>query len=279
MRFQLRHETKYAYGAPVTLGPHVIRLRPRRDPFQIEEAYSLHIDPQPAGFSEGIDAEGNAFTLVWFTGKTSRLSVVADATVRVERENPFDYLVLDLTELTLPLRNRADAGDVLGPYLYRSQPTPEVNAFAQEIADAVHGETIPFLGELAQRIYARIERQVREYGDPHPAHVTLKTGAGSCRDLAALFMDACRSQNIPARFVSGYWRGAPDQRHELHAWAEVCVSGGGWRAYDPASGGAVVDAHIPVAAAAQSPNAAPIAGAYFGSATARLETSLDLSAG
>jgi transglutaminase-like putative cysteine protease len=62
-----------------------------------------------------------------------------------------------------------------------------------------------------------------------------------------LFVEACRSQGLPARFVSGYWRGIHSQdRREMHAWAEVYLPGAGWRGYDPVPGLAVTDTHVGV---------------------------------
>jgi hypothetical protein len=60
-----------------------------------------------------------------------------------------------------------------------------------------------------------------------------------------LYVEACRSQGLAARFVSGYSMHHPPEvsEHELHAWAEVYLSGGGWRGYDPSLGLAVADGH------------------------------------
>src|SRR5690606_27947417 len=86
-------------------------------------------------------------------------------------------------------------------------------------------------------------------------------GKGACRDLAMLFIDACRSQGLAARFVSGYaWQDAAQAEHDLHAWAEVYLPGGGWRGFDPSTGLATADHHIAVAACAVPDGAAPTTG-------------------
>ncbi len=88
---------------------------------------------------------------------------------------------------------------------------------------------------------------------------------GSCRDLAVLFIETCRSVGIAARFVSGYhtvqpWQGA----RQLHAWAEIFLPGAGWRGYDPSQGLAVADQHIAIAAGATPQLAAPVTGSFRG---------------
>jgi transglutaminase-like putative cysteine protease len=46
----------------------------------------------------------------------------------------------------------------------------------------------------------------------------------------------CRSQGIPARYVSGYFFNDSRQAGEIeasHAWVEVFLPGFGWKGYDP----------------------------------------------
>jgi transglutaminase-like putative cysteine protease len=140
-----------------------------------------------------------------------------------------------------------------------------VDRFAETIAREVDGRTLPFLTALCGRIHDTCAYVIREDGDPLPGEETLARGAGSCRDLAVLFMDACRARGIAARFVSGYQEGrSPQDRSDMHAWSEVYLPGGGWRGYDPTLGLAVADRHIALASAAVPQLAAPISGSFRG---------------
>ena len=69
--------------------------------------------------------------------------------------------------------------------------------------------------------------------------------------MTVLFLAACRSLGVPARFVSGYQAHAdtPDGRRHLHAWPEAFAPGLGWLAYDPTHGVVVSDGHVALSAA------------------------------
>lgn len=264
MRYEIRHRTAYAFGAPVFLEPHTVRLRPRADPAQSLDSFALTVAPAPAGLSDGIDLSGNAFSVVWFDGMASSLTIEAHTTVTTARTNPFDYLILPagLDPLPWALHDRAAA-----PFLrYDITSTGDpVAAFATALA-AETGSVVPFLTALNNALHRSMTVIIREEGDPNSAAETLATQIGSCRDLAVLFADACRAVGIPARFVSGYQEGDTTQpRRDLHAWAEAWIPGGGWRGYDPTLGLVVADRHIALAAAADSHEAAPITGSYRGS--------------
>jgi len=95
---------------------------------------------------------------------------------------------------------------------------------------------------------------------------TLASRTGACRDTAMLYVAACRSLGLAARFVSGYSMHHPEEvsEHELHAWAEVYLPGAGWRGYDPSLGLAVADGHVVLTAAPDHHLAAAVSGSYRG---------------
>jgi transglutaminase-like putative cysteine protease len=71
----------------------------------------------------------------------------------------------------------------------------------------------------------------------------------------------------------------PDEggEHDLHAWAELYIPGGGWRGFDPTAGLAVADRHVAIAAGALAEQTAPVSGTYAGDASSRLETRVTIS--
>ena len=269
MLYQISHTTHYNYSQPVSLLPHTVRLRPRSDSWQTTRSFSLSVTPTPLQESSLTDLDGNTLvTLRFKPDETEILTVQVLASVETHRPNPFDYL-LEPWATRLPIDYPSSLLLQLKPYLsgqqvlYKTGADPIALNLAQDIMQAVDGNTLNFLSELNQRIYTGCDYVIRETGDPLPAGVTWTTRSGTCRDFAVLFVETCRAIGLAARFVSGYQEGDPnsDDRH-LHAWAEVYLPGGGWRGYDPTHGLAVADRHIALVASSQSRYAAPITGSF-----------------
>jgi transglutaminase-like putative cysteine protease len=131
------------------------------------------------------------------------------------------------------------------------------------------GETLPFLLAVNSSIPTDFGYNRRdEPGIQTPAE-TLRSGTGTCRDFALLFMEAARHMGLAARFVSGYLCGVDDGSPEFaanstHAWLELYLPGGGWRGFDPTSGTMAADLHVRVAATRNPLQATPIRGNYLG---------------
>jgi transglutaminase-like putative cysteine protease len=295
VRFTIRHQTIYTYCQPISLAPHTLRFQPRSDGGQLLRSFELLVTPEPAVLTYTLDAEGNTVARAWFSGQHQRVTVTSRAAVETTRTNPFDYL-LETGATRLPLAY----SDALRKRLALALERPpraehegaggdEVHQFAAELnadADGVVG----FLDRLRRELHASCDVVRREEGPPLAPAETLRTRRGACRDLAVLFIDACRAMGLATRFVSGYQepgvhpgessRASPEPEQlerDLHAWAEVFLPGGGWRGYDPTHGLAVADRHVAVAAAADPADAAPVTGAFHGTATATMTTEVSIN--
>ena len=163
---------------------------------------------------------------------------------------------------TLVINSRIDADDA-------------DTVFAAELSLAVNRDTLSFLDYLNRQMYAEFTQVTRDKGKPQSPALTLHTRHGARRDLAALFIDCCRAEGIPARFASGYQKGHDRlERRYLHAWPEVYLPGAGWRGFDPTHGEAVADTHVTVAAAAHPRDAMPVTGSFRGD---RVTSALDFT--
>lgn len=262
------HLTRFAYSQPVACEPLLIRLRPREDAAQRLREYRIDVRPKPEGISHWIDAEGNGVCCCWWQEPMQSLEIRTSFVAETCRSNPFDFLLF-ADAATLPARYSDGDAPMLAPYRDASSVSSRVADWTSDIARASQGRTMLFLGRLCERIHAEVSRLHRHEGDPYSGEQTLDQRAGACRDMAVLFIEACRSQGLAARFVSGYaWHGNDDADHDLHAWAEVYVPGGGWRGFDPSRGLAVALDHIAVAASAAPPGAAPTTGTFWPRGTA-----------
>ncbi len=275
MYFEIHHETRYTYSAPVQLGRHTLRLRPISDANQHLHRFDLQMAPEPDGSSALSDLDGNYATAAWFTEPTKELAITTDSIVETLRRNPFDYLWQGAA--TLPLQYSAAFSEALG--VFRASMVPEdVRALGEEVAALAKGNAQAFPLVLVKLMHERFPRFIRQHGDAWDAQTTLERGEGSCRDLAVLYMAVARSQGYAARFVSGYnTTPGNNEEHDLHAWAELYLPGGGWRGFDPTIGMAVADRHIAIAAGALAEQAAPVSGTYAGSATSKLDTWVSIS--
>ena len=228
-------------------------------------SFTLAIDPEPVGRHHFLDHEGNGATCLWFENQVKSLQLSTSFEVRTVCDNPFTYLVTDDSFFQLPVRYADQEAATLAPYVASDGQNNRVDDFAGKVVDETNGETISFLSRLCSTIYENFTVEIRHKGFPHPPDVTIRNKRGACRDLAVLYVAACRSVGLAARFVSGYQEGDENMEHpHLHAWAEVYIPGGGWRGYDPTHGLAVADRHIVLAASHTPSGASPVQGTFRG---------------
>ncbi len=266
MLLSIDHNTTYSYGKKVVLAPHTVRLRPRDGGGQMTHMFSLKTDPPEAGRSVNSDLDGNTTVTLWFTGEFDSLAIDTRCVVETLRENPFDFIVSDVSFLDLPMRYPPEQKAALGPYLAVSRKSAlAVSELCETILSATRGKTTDFILSLCQHIHDNFPHVAREHGVPWSAERTLREKRGSCRDIVELFASVCRSAGLACRHVSGYALSKRRKKgDELHAWAEVYIPGGGWRGYDPSSGLAVSDRHVAVASGATNGLIAPVSGSFYG---------------
>ena len=270
MNYLVEHHLEYDYSEPVWLEPILVRFRPLSNLFQQVESFQLIASPEPAGSSPFIDAAGNNAQRLWFTGLHKKLSLTATTQARTSLENPFEFL-LKPEATSIPFSYSDSAGSLLQAYLVR-RSVPAVTCLAQRAIDETRGQTVDFLVRLSEIIHNEFRLVKRLRGDPRSPGATLRKQEGSCRDLAVLYAEACRSVGIAARFVSGYAYQPELPAPELHAWCEVYLPGGGWRGFDPSTGLAAGSAYLVLATGPTHHEARPTWGTYLGSARSRLKT-------
>jgi transglutaminase-like putative cysteine protease len=274
MRFRIRHTTTYRYENPVAPGHHVFRMQPRVDACLKLDDFRLNLHPRPRERLTFQDAEGNLITTATFEGTTQEFRISMESTGETfQRFVP----VLDVRGATYPINYALEGYDdaALQAWMRTDATGVQVPEFAAGIAREAGPGTLAFLEALSLKMHGSLRDVSRLTGAPLDPEITLSQGKGSCRDFAVLFVACCRLQGLAARFVSGYLPAAAGERQHMHAWAEVLLPGAGWFPYDPTRGVIAGEEHIPVAAAAEPYDAAPLTGAYVG--TGGSEMSVEMS--
>lgn len=281
MRARLIHRFDYRYTKPVLLGPHRFCLRPRPHGFQRLIDFRLEISPDPSQLYELLAAGGDTITRARFLGESDHLRVVAISELETFTP-PLLEACLDEQMAQLPVQIGKLNPDLLSNlqgWLPNGQHDAAAVDLAQEALMGSDGRSLNFLQQLIEVIQDRVKYTQRHVGPAWPAGRTLKERVGSCRDLAMLMIECCRSVGLPARFVSGYHLVEPKpERYDLHAWAEVYLQGAGWRGFDPSGKGAVDDRYIPVATSSRSDLTAAVSGTFSGPPGVESELEWEISA-
>jgi len=277
MIFEITHKTTYTYSRPVFLELHHLRIRPRSDGVQHVAYFDSTIEPRPSGSADGLDIDGNCVENVWFQGLTERLTIESRAKVITQYRNPFNYILAERAD-RLPVTYQDPIQAYLVPYTVRRNESHLVEQFARHIANRTEWKTLRFLTMLTREISEGFQQTTRGIGAPKSAEETYLSRVGTSRDLAILFMDACRYLGIAARFVNGYYEdGAAKDQLTLHSWNEVYLPGVGWRGYDPSVGLAVTDRHVAIAAAGDPVLSTPVSGTFRGNAvSSELHADIDI---
>jgi len=243
-----------------------MRLKPHPDSRQRLLQFDLDITPQPSFLTHHSDAENNSLTTAWFQGNHQSLEIVARSTVEVANNNPFDFILNDPAMTQLPILYTEPEKSLLNMYVViETENLKPLEEFLRPILAQTKYETIPFLTELVTYIFSRFKRKERKSGGPWEPEKILQKGKGACRDYAWLFVLACRSVGLAARFVSGYHAPYnPRKKPELHSWAEIFLPGAGWIGFDPSLGLAISERHIALTASYNPTLTIPTSGKFWG---------------
>jgi len=273
IRVALNHKTVYHYDRPVTLQPHVVRLRPAphcRTPIL---SYSLRAYPADHFLNWQQDPYSNYLARLVFNKPARELVIEVDLIAEMTSINPFDFFVETHAE-HYPFAYDPVVAKELIPYLETLPAGPKLQGL---IADLRRdgASTNDFLVEINRRVQQTVRYTIRMEPGVQTCEETLTKGSGSCRDSAWLLVQLLRHLGLAARFVSGYLiqltadeksldgpSGPENDFTDLHAWAEVYLPGAGWIGLDPTSGLLAAEGHIPLACAADPTSASPVTGAF-----------------
>jgi transglutaminase-like putative cysteine protease len=253
-------------------------LRPRENHSIQLEKFSLSISPGHRVHWMR-DLYENNIGLLDLIEKSSDLVIEGESFVNISERNPFDFVIPSEAEEYPFVYDYENAAE-LAPLVSILYPRDEIR-IREWLTPYWHpGKrvgTLDFLQRLNKGIYDSFKYQRRERKGVQSPAETIECNCGSCRDFAALFIEACRCLGLAARFVSGYMYSAKiTGRMSMHGWAEVYLPGAGWIGFDP-SWGILADSHyVPTTVTRHAEHAPPISGTYFGTVKEFLGTKVDL---
>ncbi len=289
MIYDIRHVTRFDYGAQVKFARCNLRLRPIDWPGQRVERYALHVEPEgrtaPARAEAGlahvtrlvVDRPVRSLTI------DSRARLVVDRLVPAPA--PDDPTLGEVATLARQSSDLSAAGPAA--YLY---PSPLIR-LDRAIADWCAPDLDPDRPALEAGI-ALARRIQREFEfDPTATLVdTAPTQAfaqrkGVCQDFAQIMITGLRAAGLPAAYASGYIRTLPPPGQPrlvgadaTHAWVLLwCGPRRGWIGLDPTNGIWMAADHIVVAVGRDYAEIAPVDGVVLGSGAQKMEVSVDVA--
>jgi transglutaminase-like putative cysteine protease len=264
-RLQIKHVTSYQYAESVSLLPHKLLLRPREGHDIRIESAELIISPANQ-LQWQRDVYDNAVAQVTFLEPGKLLSIDSRVLIEHYDDQPLNFLVADYAVFFPFLYDNSERVD-LEPYLSTifSQDQLILNGWLEQFwKKGQVVETYLLLEWINKAIATGFTYQQREEPGVQTPAATLTRRTGSCRDFATLFIDACRSLGLAARFISGYLYSPalPLGQGSTHAWSEVYLPGAGWKGFDSTTGQVVGNDHIAVAVSRHPEAVPPVSGSF-----------------
>ncbi len=257
MRLKIRHKTTYSYARAVVLQPHRMMLCPRGSHELSVLSTSLSCSPT-AELDWTQDVFGNLIATGTFMEPAAEL--VITSVMNVE-QSAVAWPVFRIASAahSFPFAYSDDDVTNLGALLVPEHADPEgtLQTWARAFVHRTPTDTLSLLKDINAGILGSVAYRTRDEEGTQTARETLAKASGSCRDIAALFIDAVRHLGFGARAVSGYLFD-PD-------------------AFDPTHrrlGGASL---IPVAVARSNKQIMPIIGGYVGAAEDFIAMNVEVS--
>lgn len=272
MKWDIVHQTRYAYASPVKHSFNEARLRPFSNGEQTVEAFELKVLPATR-VSQYHDFYSNIVHHFEIAGLHSSLLVESRLRVATHPPPPMPE-----TWAPWPLTLIGEALKETRNYEFlETSRYVEITPEAWRLAvDATIGRTDAWQAALA--IMRFVHRRIAYVPNSTSVHThmrgVMREGRGVCQDFAHVMIGLCRALKIPALYVSGYL--ATEKASATHAWTEVFIPGVGWRALDPTHDCQAGEAYVKIAVGRDYADVPPITGTYKGTTDRSLEVDVKI---
>ena len=262
MQLKIRHETLYRYDEPVSYSIQALKLTPRTDAGQRVLSWRIHA---PGNRIEQVDPYGNTTHLVTVELPHREMRIVVEG----------------VADISAASTAAADDRSELSPLAYLApttltRPDPAIRRLAGRCFGH-HPASPETLSDLMAEVCAAVRYQPGTTEVYHSAAEAIDFGEGVCQDQAHVFIAACRTAGIPARYVSGYFYPGDAGPIASHAWADVWLGAGtGWLSLDVTHRIAAGERHCRLAVGRDYLDAAPVRGVRRGGGREQLEVAVSV---
>ncbi len=314
-RYIVRHETRYAYTAPVSQSWQLARLTPRMLPWQTLLSYSLEIEPGADERRDQLDSFGNSVTHFGLHGAHRMLRVRMECLVEVTERPSVDVPMAPPAQQQMQLqggvqmqsqaqtrtlapaplaweavrdaiRREPQLDDLIPASM--SEPTPLVplSEGARQYANKSFGRGRPWLDAVTE-----LMRRIHDDFEFEPGATTVSTSVdevlyqkrGVCQDFAHLMLACLRGHGLPARYVSGYLLTDPPPGmprlmgvDASHAWVAAWSPQHGWVEFDPTNNQLADQRYITLTWGADFADVVPLRGVIFGGGDQRMDVKVSV---
>ncbi len=268
---RVRHMTRFIYEGEALESYNDIRLRPVSDPLQRCTFYHLQTTPETR-ITTHYDFYQNQVDHFELHTPHSHLEIESIA----EIETREDKRGAPPSGVTLETLNDPSVKDPYFDFVVESRYVTQNVAIWREAIDVLGGP-VTDIWKAALHLGQHVHESFSY--DPDWTHVhtdaasALKDRRGVCQDYAHVMLSFCRSQGIPARYVSGYFFNGKtgDENEASHAWVEIFIPHYGWKAWDPTHHREADPRYVKLAIGRDYGDIRPVSGTYRGRSTRKME--------
>ncbi|MFK4703675.1 transglutaminase-like putative cysteine protease [Roseateles asaccharophilus] len=299
VKLSVHHVTEYTYEDSVEWAHHAACLAPQSTPWQHVSGWRLNIDPLPDGWGvDGLELDatelarhlrrdpwGNRHLTFGHARVHEKLVVDSRFTAQLQprpapdpnRGPSWEAVAASLRYRAGRAMHEADEFSLASTY---AAPDATLAAYARRAFSP--GRTLAACGlSLMHQIQTDLRYLPQSTTVATRAADALAQRSGVCQDFAHVFIAACRSLGLAARYVSGYLltrppEGAPKLvgADASHAWAELWCPEQGWLALDPTNAVPADLDHVTLAWGRDYADVAPLRGVLRGGGVATLRVSV-----
>lgn len=287
IRYTVQHATRYAYGAPVDIGFHLLHLVPPSTDRQRVVEHRLLLSPEPTSCTAFVDHFGNGVRHVAIEKRHESFAAELHAVVEVDVTPPHDNGPA-WDEVAAALRDDGFPDEIaVAEFAYPSPlagDDPAASAFAA-VSLAPGRPIIAAVAELTGRINREFAYVPGVTTVTTPVAEVMQSRRGVCQDFAHAMIVGLRAHGLAARYVSGYLRTQPPPGAEArrgadasHAWVSVwCGADLGWVEFDPTNDLIVAEEHIVLAYGRDFADVSPLRGVILGGGAHAVEVAVTVT--